>query len=103
MPPHLRKKLLDQGNDQNSKKEDSKNERSYGIVARLRPTTSLAMAASGSSSPSASAQDTYLNTCSDNHIVGNIDLLHNVRPTNMQLEWGEGHIINIEGIETRTL
>jgi hypothetical protein len=97
MPPHLRKKLLEQiGQNQDSKKEDSKNEgRSYGIVARSKPTTSLAMTASRSSS--SSAQDTYLDTCSENHIVGSIDLLHNVRPTTMQLEWGEGHLIKVEG------
>ena len=100
MPPHLRKKLLEQGKDQDSKKEDSKNEgRSYGIVARSRPMTSLAMAASRSSS--SAIQDTYLDTCSDNHIVGSIDLLHNVRPTTMQLEWGEGYLIKVESIETR--
>jgi hypothetical protein len=98
MPPHLRKKLLEQ--DQDSKKEDSKNEgRSYGIIARSRPMTSLAMAVSRSSS--STIQDTYLDTCSDNHIVGSIDLLHNVRPTTMQLEWGEGYLIKVEGIGTR--
>jgi hypothetical protein len=103
MPSHLRKKLLEQiGKDQDSKKENSKNEgKSYGIVARSKPTTSLAMAASGSSS--FSAQETYFNTCSENHIVGSIDLLHNVRPITMQLEWGEGHLIKVEGIGTRTL
>jgi hypothetical protein len=105
MPSHLRKKLLEQVDKvQDSKTKDSKNEgRSYGIVARSRPTTSLAMAASESSSSSAFAQDTYLDTCSENHIVGSIDLLHNVRPTTMQLEWGEGHLIKVEGIGTRTL
>jgi hypothetical protein len=46
-------------------------------------------------------QDTYLDTCSDNHIVGNIDLLHNMRPIIMQLEWGEGSLIKVEGIGTR--
>ena len=103
MPSHLRKKLLEQlGKDQDSKKENSKNEgKSYGIAARSKPTTSLAMAASGSSS--FSAQETYFNTCSENHIVGSIDLLHNVRPITMQLEWGEGHLIKVEGIGTRTL
>ena len=55
MPLYLRKKLLEQiGKNQDSKKEDSKNEgRSYGIVARSKPTTSFAMTVSRSSSSSA--------------------------------------------------
>jgi hypothetical protein len=63
--------------------------------------TTLATAASRISFPS--VQDTYLDTCSENHIVGDIDLLQDVRPTTMQLEWGEGHLINVKGIGTRIL
>jgi hypothetical protein len=53
--------------------------------------------------PSPSVQDTYFNTCSENHIVGDINLLQDVRPIIMQLEWGEEHLINVEGIGTRIL
>jgi hypothetical protein len=112
MPEHLRDKLLkqDKKKGQNSKKEgdsDRKDEnKSFGIIARSRSRpmpTSTTLATAASRTPSPSVQDTYLDTCSENHIVGDINLLQDVRPTTMQLEWGEGHLINVEGIGTRIL
>jgi hypothetical protein len=88
MPEHLRDKLLkqDKKKSQNSKKEDNSDRKdenkSFSIIVRSRSRpmpilTTLATAALRTPSPS--VQDIYLDTCSENHIVEDINLLQDVR------------------------
>jgi hypothetical protein len=87
MPEYLKDKLLKQNKkkNQNLKKEndlDRKNEnKSFSIIVRSRPISILTtLATAASKTPFFSVQDIYLNTCSENYIVGDIDFLQNVRP-----------------------